>query len=146
MKKVGSKVRRALLSYLEVREVYELANMDEMSPELQKQMKDGKKILDNLNQYKYSPKTKDEMLEMYKFILDLDEDKSKSEDQDKNKENVDNSNNNDNNNNNNNNNVNIEGSVKDSSNDIEEDKKKKKRKKKDKDLDKVEVKEEGNVK
>ena len=146
MKKVGSKVRRALLSYLEVREVYELANMDEMSPELQKQMKDGKKILDNLNQYKYSPKTKDEMLEMYKFILDLDEDKSKSEDQDKNKENVDNSNNNDNNNNNKNNNVNIEGSVKDSSNDIEEDKKKKKRKKKDKDLDKVEVKEEGNVK
>jgi F-type H+-transporting ATPase subunit alpha len=72
MKKVGSSVRRALLSYLEVREVYELANMDEMSPELQKQMKDGKRILDNLNQYKFSPKSKDEMLDMYKFILDLD--------------------------------------------------------------------------
>lgn len=89
MKKVGSSVRRALLSYLEVREVYELANMDEMSPELQKQMRDGKKILDNLNQYKYSPKTKDEMLDMYKFILDLDapkeEEKTSLEDDDQNK-------------------------------------------------------------
>lgn len=72
MKKVGSTVRRNLLSYLEVREVYELANIDEMSPELQSQMKNGKKILDNLNQYKYSPMSKDEMLDIYKFILDLD--------------------------------------------------------------------------
>lgn len=45
MKKVGSKLRRELLSYLEVREVYELANIDEMSKELQKKMKDGKVML-----------------------------------------------------------------------------------------------------
>ncbi len=36
MKKVGAKLRRELLSYLETREVYELANVEEMSPELQK--------------------------------------------------------------------------------------------------------------
>lgn len=33
VKKLGSKVRRELLSYLETRAVYELANMDEMGPE-----------------------------------------------------------------------------------------------------------------
>ena len=35
MKKVGSKVRIELLSYLDVRQIYELANIDEMSEELQ---------------------------------------------------------------------------------------------------------------
>ena len=41
MKKVGSKLRRELLSYLEVREVYELANIDEMSKELQQKLRNG---------------------------------------------------------------------------------------------------------
>ena len=45
MKKVGSKLRRELLSYLEVRSVYELANIDEMSKELQKKLKDGKVMI-----------------------------------------------------------------------------------------------------
>lgn len=70
MKKVGSKVRIELLSYLDVRQIYELANIDEMSQELQQKLKDGKKILDNLKQYKFSPKTKEEMKNSYKFITD----------------------------------------------------------------------------
>ena len=81
MKKVGSLVRRNLLSYLEVREVYELANMDEMSPELQKQMINGKKILDNLNQYKYSPKSKDEMMDLYKFMFEEENIESENNDE-----------------------------------------------------------------
>ena len=68
MKKVGSKVRINLLSYLDVREIYELANIDEMSVELQNRLKEGQRILDNLRQYKFSPKTKKEMLDSYKFI------------------------------------------------------------------------------
>lgn len=68
MKKVGSKVRINLLSYLDVREIYELANIDEMSVELQNRLKEGQRILDNLKQYKFSPKTKQEMLDSYKFI------------------------------------------------------------------------------
>lgn len=68
MKRLGSKVRNELLEYLDVRDVYELANIDEMSPELQKRMKDGKIILDKLKQYKYSPRSKEEMLELYKFL------------------------------------------------------------------------------
>lgn len=69
MKKVGSKLRRELLSYLEVREVYELANIDEMSKELQKKMKDGKVMLNKLKQYKFSPRTKEEMKEDFGFLF-----------------------------------------------------------------------------
>ena len=52
MKRVGSLVRNKLLDYLEVRDIYELANFDEMSPELQMRMKNGKIILEKLKQYK----------------------------------------------------------------------------------------------
>lgn len=75
MKKVGSKLRRELLSYLEVREVYELANIDEMSKELQKKMRDGKVMLNKLKQYKFSPRSKEEMMADFDFLFD----ESKSE-------------------------------------------------------------------
>ena len=39
MKRVGSKVRIELLSYLDVREIYELANTDEISEDLQRRLK-----------------------------------------------------------------------------------------------------------
>lgn len=68
MKRVGSKVRNKLLEYLEVREIYELANIDEMGEELQTRMKEGKVILEKLKQYKFAPKSKEEMIELYKFL------------------------------------------------------------------------------
>ena len=70
MKKVGSKLRRELLSYLEVRSVYELANIDEMSKELQKKMRDGKIMISKLKQYKFSPKTKEEMKGEFTFLFE----------------------------------------------------------------------------
>ena len=73
MKKVGSKVRIELLSYLDVRQIYELANIDEMSEELQKRLKDGKIMIDKLKQYKFSPKTKKEMIDSFSFIMDENE-------------------------------------------------------------------------
>ena len=73
MKKRGSNVRSRLLSYLDVRSVYELANTDEMSEELQARLRNGKKILDTLKQYKYSPRTKEEMINMYKFLDEIEE-------------------------------------------------------------------------
>ena len=76
MKKVGANVRRKLLSYLDVREVYELSNMDEMTPGIQKQLKDGEKLLKALEQYKFSPKSKEEMIDLFKF-LDNSEEASK---------------------------------------------------------------------
>lgn len=68
VKKLGSLVRSKLLEYLEVRDIYELANIDEMSIELQNRMKEGKVILDKLKQNKFSPKSKKEMLELYRFL------------------------------------------------------------------------------
>lgn len=62
MKKAGSKMRQELLSYLEQKEVYELANMDEMSEDLRNRMIKGQKMLDNLVQYKFDVKTSEEML------------------------------------------------------------------------------------
>lgn len=65
MKRIGANVRRELLSYLESCEVYELANIDEMSPELQKKMQNGASIRANLNQYKFSPRTMEEMYTLF---------------------------------------------------------------------------------
>lgn len=84
MKKVGSKLRRELLSYLEVRSVYELANIDEMSKELQKKMKDGKVMLSKLKQYKFSPKTKEEMKNDFNFLFEEKPVETKEENKDNN--------------------------------------------------------------
>ncbi len=69
MKKVGSKVRIDLLSYLDVRQIYELANIDEMSEDLQKRLREGKQMVDKLKQYKFSPKTKQEMISSFDFMM-----------------------------------------------------------------------------
>lgn len=74
MKKLGAKVRQKLLSYLETREVYELANVDEMSPDLQFKLKEGKRILDSLNQYKYTPLTMDQIIEKFSFVEEQNKD------------------------------------------------------------------------
>ena len=63
MKKLGSSVRLKLLSYLETKEVYELANMDEMSQELREKMKKGKEIEQSLRQNKFSPLSQEEIKE-----------------------------------------------------------------------------------
>lgn len=70
VKKLGAKVRQKLLSYLETREIYELANVDEMSQELQDKIFEGKKILNNLIQYKYSPLSKEQIFERFRFLED----------------------------------------------------------------------------
>ena len=68
MKKVGSKVRIDLLSYLDVRQIYELANTDEMSEDLQRRLREGKMMVEKLKQYKFSPKTKKEMIDSFNFL------------------------------------------------------------------------------
>ena len=68
MKVLGSLVRRKLLSYLETRDVYELANVDEMSEELKEKMKNGQKILDALTQYKYEPRNVEETIQKFSFL------------------------------------------------------------------------------
>ncbi|MCD8333292.1 MAG: F0F1 ATP synthase subunit alpha [Clostridiales bacterium] len=70
VKKLGAKVRRELLSYLETREVYQLSNMDEMSPELQAKIHRGEKILEGLCQYKYSPMDEEEIIGKFRPLFE----------------------------------------------------------------------------
>ena len=63
MKKEGPPIRRELLAYLEQKEVFELADVNEMSPAMQLRMKRGGQILDMLKQQKYAVRTEETMLE-----------------------------------------------------------------------------------
>ena len=67
-KKLGANIRRQLLSYLETKEVYELANIDEMSKELREKMKTGRKIESLLNQSKFEALPIDEILEKFREL------------------------------------------------------------------------------
>ena len=69
VKKLGARVRRELLSYLETREVYEMANMDEMSQEMRDRLKRGAEILKGLNQQKFAPQAPEEFLTKFSQIL-----------------------------------------------------------------------------
>ena len=71
MKSRGAQVRRELLSYLETAKVFELANMDRMSPELQEKMNRGRKIQALLRQYKFNVKTVDEMLSLFAELYEV---------------------------------------------------------------------------
>lgn len=55
-------MRRELLSYLDTRDVYELANVDEMAPEMKKKLFRGADILKGLKQYKFAGRTPEEMI------------------------------------------------------------------------------------
>ena len=65
MKKVGIAIRQDLLSYLEMRDIYELVNLDDLGENMKNRMLEGQRILLKLNQYKYSPKTKEEMINLF---------------------------------------------------------------------------------
>ena len=51
-------------------DIIRVANIDEMGEDLQKRLREGKKILDGLVQYKFSPKSKQEMLDTFKFLYE----------------------------------------------------------------------------
>lgn len=65
IKQLGAKVRLKLLNYLETREVYELANTDELSEDLREKLKEGKKIETLLRQNKFEPFTSKEIMDRF---------------------------------------------------------------------------------
>lgn len=69
IKKLGAEVRRTFLSYLETKEVYELANMDEMTEELRNKMKIGAEIQQALNQPKFMPLSNEEIIDRFESIM-----------------------------------------------------------------------------
>ena len=81
IKKIGSKVRRELLTYLEKVDVYQLVNIESMSEDLREQLLRGEKIMDLLKQPKFSPISAKELKERFAFIEE--ENISKEEDEEK---------------------------------------------------------------
>lgn len=71
IRKLGANVRLKLLNYLETKEVYELANTDEMGEELKRKLNEGKKIEDALKQNKFEPLSYTEILERFKTLGDV---------------------------------------------------------------------------
>ncbi|NCB63664.1 MAG: F0F1 ATP synthase subunit alpha [Clostridia bacterium] len=69
MKRTNAAMRRELLSYLETREVYELTNENEMSPELRERLRRGRTILDKLRQPKFSPRSESEIMEEFAPLM-----------------------------------------------------------------------------
>lgn len=72
MKKLGAVVRRELLTYLETREVYEMANMDEMSKEMRARLMRGARIVEGLTQYKYQAISFENCIQKFKAIMEGD--------------------------------------------------------------------------
>jgi len=70
LKKIGAATRLKLLSYLETQDVYQFANLDELNSGLKVKIEEGKKIVSLLNQGKYSPKSKEEIINNFKFVLE----------------------------------------------------------------------------
>ena len=68
MKKAGPPIRRELLAYLEQREIFELANTDEMSEALRNRMQRGAAILKELCQPKFSVRKPQDMLESFRQL------------------------------------------------------------------------------
>ncbi len=64
MKKAGPPIRRELLAYLEQREIYELANADEMGEALRERMRRGAVILELLKQPKFGVRSPATMMEL----------------------------------------------------------------------------------
>jgi len=70
MSNVGTKLRRKLLAYLDVKDIYELSDPSELSPALKESIATGEKMVKDLRQYKYSPKSEKEMQELFKYVLE----------------------------------------------------------------------------
>ena len=73
IKKIGSAVRRKLLSYLETADVYQLVNIESLSDELQDKLYKGQELMRLLNQRKFSPISQDRLVELFGYTVGLGE-------------------------------------------------------------------------
>ena len=73
IKKIGSAVRRKLLSYLETADVYQLVNIESLSDELQDKLYKGQELMRLLNQRKFSPISQDRLVELFGYTVGMGE-------------------------------------------------------------------------
>lgn len=65
LKKLGAKVKLKLLSYLETKDVYGLANIDEMGSALKEKLEEGADIENCLRQFKFSPMSNQKIIQKF---------------------------------------------------------------------------------
>ena len=68
LKVLSRNIKNKLINYLELNNVYELVNQEELPIDIKKQLEEGKKILNTLNQIKFNNKSKDEIKKMFNFL------------------------------------------------------------------------------
>ena len=73
IKKIGSEVRRKLLSYLETADVYQLVAIESLSDDLQDKLYKGQELLRLLNQNKFSPMSQDRLVEVFGYNVGMGE-------------------------------------------------------------------------
>ena len=71
IKKIGTVVKRELLSYLETADVYQLVNIESMSLELRQRLEEGKKLLDLLKQPKLSPMSEEMLISRFGYKVGM---------------------------------------------------------------------------
>ena len=63
-------IKKKLITYLGIKGTYELSNSELFTEDIKRHYEEGKKILNALNQDRYSPKSMDEMKSMFHFLDD----------------------------------------------------------------------------
>ena len=71
IKKIGSVVRREVLSFLETSDVYQLVNVESLSDELQSKIFKGQKLLGLLNQRKFSAMSPDKLISDFGYVAGI---------------------------------------------------------------------------
>ena len=71
MKGLGSRLRRELLSFLEVADTYQLVKEESLTPELRFKMKKGRMVQNALKQYKFSCLTEESMYETFSKLISM---------------------------------------------------------------------------
>lgn len=71
IKKIGSTVRREVLSYLETSDVYQLVNIESLSEELQGKIFKGQKLLKLLIQPKFTPYSQEKLINTFGYIAGI---------------------------------------------------------------------------
>lgn len=67
---LSNNIKIKIANFLNIKDVYELSSEEILAKDIKQCYEQGKKILDTLNQNKYSPKSKDEMKSMFHFLDD----------------------------------------------------------------------------
>jgi F0F1-type ATP synthase alpha subunit len=69
IKKVGNEIRVKVARYLDMRETFAMSNPDDLSPQIRNSLLEGKKILEDLVQESFTPRSEEETVRVFSEYL-----------------------------------------------------------------------------